>query len=137
MAAPASIKKLVEEFERFKARPVPDSFDEARLCTSYVEPFWEALGWKVRDPREAVKEKRVRLRAGTKHADYCFQLKSKPQFVVEAKDFRKRLAAAKSDAVKRGLRRAIAAAERKIDALVYELYGLTAEEIKIVEGSGS
>jgi hypothetical protein len=27
----------------------------------------------------------------------------------------------------------IAATDRRIDALVYELYGLTAEEIKIVE----
>jgi hypothetical protein len=37
----------------------------------------------------------------------------------------------------RALRKPIAAADRKIDALVYELYGLTDEEIKIVEGSGS
>jgi adenine-specific DNA-methyltransferase len=90
MAAPDSIKKLVEEFERLKGGPPPD-FDETQLCTSYVEPFWEALGWKVRDPREVVKEKRVHLRASTKHADYCFQLKGKPQFVLEAKDYRKRL----------------------------------------------
>jgi hypothetical protein len=91
MAAPDSIKILVEEFERLKGGPAPDSFDEAQLCTSYVEPFWEALGWNVRDPREVVKEKRVHLRASTKHADYCFQLKGKPQFILEAKDFRKRL----------------------------------------------
>jgi hypothetical protein len=37
----------------------------------------------------------------------------------------------------RALRKPIAATYRKIDALVYELYGLTDEEIKIVEGSGS
>jgi len=30
---------------------------------------------------------------------------------------------------------AVAATDRKIDTLVYELYGLTDEEIKIVEGS--
>jgi len=29
----------------------------------------------------------------------------------------------------------LAATDRKIDTLVYELYGLTAEEIKIVEAS--
>ena len=85
MAAPDSIKKLVEEFERLKGGPPPDSFDEAQLGTSYLEPFWEALGWAVRDPREVVKEKRVHLRASTKHADYCFQLARKPQFIVEAK----------------------------------------------------
>jgi hypothetical protein len=32
------------------------------------------------------------------------------------------------------LLREIAATDEKIDALAYELYGLTAEEIKIVEG---
>jgi type II restriction/modification system DNA methylase subunit YeeA len=30
-----------------------------------------------------------------------------------------------------------AALDRQIDALVYELYGLTAEEIKIVEGAAA
>ena len=30
-----------------------------------------------------------------------------------------------------------AAADRRVDALVYELYGLTDEEIRIVEGRGS
>ncbi len=42
--------------------------------------------------------------------------------------------AAKSDADKKRIQRAIAATDRKIDALVYELYGLTDEEISIVEG---
>jgi len=90
MAAPPSIKKLVDDFERLKGA-APEDFDEAQLGTSYVEPLWEALGWNVRDPREVVKEKRVHLRASAKHADYCFQLSGKPQFVVETKDFRKKL----------------------------------------------
>jgi len=33
------------------------------------------------------------------------------------------------------LQRQIEATDRQIDALVYELYGLTEEEIKIVEGA--
>jgi len=32
--------------------------------------------------------------------------------------------------------RQIAATDRQIDALVYELYGLTEEEIAVVEGAG-
>ena len=32
------------------------------------------------------------------------------------------------------LRNAVAATDQQIDALVYELYGLTEEEIKLVEG---
>ncbi|MGD8719317.1 MAG: hypothetical protein PVH29_10905 [Candidatus Zixiibacteriota bacterium] len=46
-------------------------------------------------------------------------------------------AVAKSDADKQRLQRAVAATDRKIDTLVYELYGLTDEEIMIVEGSGA
>jgi hypothetical protein len=34
------------------------------------------------------------------------------------------------------LQRQIAATDRQIDRLVYELYGLTEEEIAIVEGQG-
>jgi len=34
------------------------------------------------------------------------------------------------------LERQIAAKDRQIDALVYELYGLTEEEVAIVEGRG-
>ena len=51
----------------------------------------------------------------------------------EMLELHKRLAAAKSDADKQRLQRAIAATDKKIDALVCELYGLTDEEIKIVE----
>jgi hypothetical protein len=46
----------------------------------------------------------------------------------------KALAAAHSPAEKERLERQIEVTDRAIDALVYELYGLTEEEIKIVEG---
>lgn len=44
------------------------------------------------------------------------------------------LAAAKIAHEQTALQRQIEATDRQIDALVYELYGLTEEEIKIVEG---
>ena len=46
----------------------------------------------------------------------------------------KKLAAATIPADQRLYERQIEAADRQIDALVYELYGLTEEEIAIVEG---
>jgi len=46
----------------------------------------------------------------------------------------KRLAAAGSPQEKELLQRQIAYTDREIDALVYKLYGLTDEEIRIVEG---
>ncbi len=46
----------------------------------------------------------------------------------------KKLTAAKTDHEKTSLQRQIDATDRQIDRLVYELYGLTEEEIRIVEG---
>lgn len=47
----------------------------------------------------------------------------------------KQLATAKTDHEKTAIQRQIDAADKQIDKLVYELYGLTEEEIRIVEGS--
>jgi type II restriction/modification system DNA methylase subunit YeeA len=57
------------------------------------------------------------------------------ELVDEMLDLHERLAGARSDADTTRLDRAIKTADRKIDALVYELYGLTEEEIRVVEGS--
>ena len=46
----------------------------------------------------------------------------------------KQLAAAKTPTVKTHLQRQIDSTDREIDLLVYELYGLTEEEIRILEG---
>jgi Eco57I restriction-modification methylase/TaqI-like C-terminal specificity domain len=46
-----------------------------------------------------------------------------------------KLRAARTDAEQQTLQNAVTATDQQIDALVYELYGLTEEEIKLVEGS--
>jgi hypothetical protein len=48
-------------------------------------------------------------------------------------ELHRKLAAASIPADKTLLQRQIEATDRQIDALVYELYGLTEEEIRIVE----
>jgi hypothetical protein len=50
--------------------------------------------------------------------------------------YRKQLPLARTPHEQTALERQIEAADRQIDALVYELYGLTEEEIGIVEGRG-
>jgi hypothetical protein len=50
-------------------------------------------------------------------------------------ELHQKLAAASIPADKRLYERQIEATDRQIDALVYELYGLTEEEMAIVEGS--
>jgi hypothetical protein len=49
-------------------------------------------------------------------------------------ELHKRLAKARSDSDRALIQRQIDATDREIDKLVYELYGLTEEEIAIVEG---
>ena len=49
-------------------------------------------------------------------------------------DLHKQLPKAKTPHERESLKRTIAATDSQIDALVCELYGLTEEEIKIVEG---
>jgi len=50
-------------------------------------------------------------------------------------DLNRRLAAAKAPHEKEALAGMIDATDREIDRLVYELYGLTEEEIAVVEGA--
>jgi hypothetical protein len=57
--------------------------------------------------------------------------------VTSILDLNKKLPLARDDQEKTLLARQIDSTDRQIDKLVYELYGLTEEEIKIVEGGGS
>jgi hypothetical protein len=50
-------------------------------------------------------------------------------------DLHQQLAAAKMPQAKTMLQRQVEATDRQIDNLVYALYGLSDEEIKIVEGA--
>ena len=46
-----------------------------------------------------------------------------------------KLRAATAESEKATLQNAVTATDQQIDSLVYELYGLTADEIKLVEGN--
>ncbi|MBW6512219.1 MAG: hypothetical protein K0A93_08940 [Desulfuromonadaceae bacterium] len=59
-----------------------------------------------------------------------------PALATQMLTLHQRLAAAKTEQDKTMLQREIAATDKQIDKLVYELYGLTAEEIALVEGGG-
>lgn len=54
--------------------------------------------------------------------------------VARMLDLHKKLAVEETPHVRTVLQRQIEATDRQIDALVYELYGLTADEIAVVEG---
>jgi hypothetical protein len=56
--------------------------------------------------------------------------------VTQMLDLNKKLQDARLEQERTMLSRQIVATDASIDTLVYELYGLTEEEIKIVDGSG-
>jgi hypothetical protein len=55
--------------------------------------------------------------------------------VTRMLDLQKRLRGATHDEKKAGIQREIELTDTRIDTLVYEIYGLTAEEITVVEES--
>jgi hypothetical protein len=57
------------------------------------------------------------------------------KLVEQMLDLHQRLSAAKTPQEKTALERQISATDTQLDRLVYDLYGLTQEEIKIVEGA--
>ncbi len=57
------------------------------------------------------------------------------QFAKKLIALNPKLRAAKSDAERKTLQNAVTATDQQIDELVYELYGLTQDEIKLVEGT--
>ncbi len=171
MSAPAGVVELVERF-----RPNLDvykraDYKETRVRIEFVDPFFEALGWDVRNVRgvaaqykDVVHEDTIKVGRATRAPDYCFRVGGTRKFFLEVKkpsvsirddvgpayqrrrhawsarlplsvltDFEE-LAAASIPAEKTLYQRQIAATDAQIDALVYKLYGLAAEEIRIVEG---
>jgi predicted nucleic acid-binding Zn-ribbon protein len=57
------------------------------------------------------------------------------ELVERMLDLHKQLPKAKTPHEQESLQRTIASTDNQIDALVYELYGLTDKEIRIVEGT--
>ena len=73
------LSRLVRRFEQHR------DWDESQTKKSLIEPFWELLGWNIRDPDEVVLEKRVEMDAHLRRADYAFAVGGRILFLVEAK----------------------------------------------------
>ncbi len=89
-------------------------------------------GWIV-FATEFLKPFPIRLRNNSTDQDIHDKL---VQLVDQMLESKKQLANAKTESEKEYLEKKCMAIDRQIDQLVYELYGLTEEEIKIVEGNG-
>lgn len=92
MAAPGAVLELVDRFARNHETYRTDKFKEAELRVEYLNPFFEALGWDVRNTqgaadayKDVIHEDAIKIGAATKAPDYCFRIGGKRIFFVEAK----------------------------------------------------
>lgn len=92
MAAPDSILELVERFDRDKAYYKSGVYSEAQVRLDFIDPFFEALGWDIRNEegvpaaaRDVIVEYSMKIGAATKAPDYLFRQGQQNKFFVEAK----------------------------------------------------
>lgn len=120
MDPPTDLIRLVELFRENQQAYQSDEFNEAALRLQFIDPLFELLGWDVYNRqgyaeayKDAVPEDSLKIGGSTKAPDYSFRIGGTRKFFVEAK----------RPAVK----------IKQASRLVYELYGLTEKEIRIVE----
>ncbi|MFH1929512.1 MAG: DNA methyltransferase, partial [Chloroflexota bacterium] len=90
--APQAVLDLVERFERNLDLYKRQSYKEARVRIEFIDPFFEALGWDVRNVRglgepdkDVVYEDTIKIAGKTRAPDYSFRVGQKRKFFLEAK----------------------------------------------------
>ena len=111
---PSRIVELVETFDWHIEAYRLQQYNETQLRREFIDPFFDELVWDV-----------------SNKAGYAQAYKD-----VIHEDAIKIGVATKAPSDKTRIQRQIGAIDRQIDNLIYALYGLTEEEIKIVESSG-
>jgi hypothetical protein len=157
MPAPAEVIELVEQFRENRDVYVSDSFNETSLRRQFIDPMFELLGWDVLNRlghaevyKEVVHEDSLKIGGSTKSPDDSFRVGRERKSFVETKKpsvhikqdiapafyqlaTHKNIAAVKTAHERTGFQRQAEATDREIDQWVYDLYGLTDDEIRIVE----
>ena len=86
----AEVQRLVENFAKQVEHYRDDQYNEAQLRASFLNPFFSALGWDLRDKaakrnRDVLLEETVRKGASMGRVDYVFSIERARKFFVEAK----------------------------------------------------
>lgn len=82
--AKQKIRELVVNYEKVKASRSISKYTEEETKKDFIEPLFEALGWKVRDKSEVTAEE---VQSGGR-IDYGFYLDGRLKFNVEAKSLK-------------------------------------------------
>ncbi|RLI51831.1 MAG: restriction endonuclease subunit M, partial [Candidatus Thorarchaeota archaeon] len=92
MIIPTTVLELVERFERNLDIYKRADYKEARVRIEFIDPFFEALGWDVRNvqgrgehDKDVVYEDTIKIGAKTRAPDYSFRVGQTRRFFLEAK----------------------------------------------------
>jgi hypothetical protein len=92
MAAPPTIGKLVERFERNRESYQATQYNEAQLRREFLDPLFKALGWDIDNEqghaeayKDVIHEDAIKIGGATKAPDYCFRIGGRRIFFLEAK----------------------------------------------------
>jgi len=86
------IEGLVERFARNLDVYTRPDYKETQVRVEFIDPFFEALGWDVRNVRgyaeqykDVVHEDAIKVSGATQAPDYCFRVGGVRKFFLEAK----------------------------------------------------
>ncbi len=92
MSVPSQVVDLVERFQRNRDVYTRPDYKEARARVEFIDPFFEALGWDVRNVKgyaeqykDVVHEDALTVAGAARAPDYCFRVGGVRKFFVEAK----------------------------------------------------
>ena len=92
MTTPAEVIELVERFRRNIDTYKRSEYNEAQVRVEFIAPFFEALGWDVRNVRgyaeqykDVIHEAALKVGGATRAPDYSFRIGGMRKFFLEAK----------------------------------------------------
>lgn len=139
--ARAKIEKLVEDFRAQEA--TLEKAPEAQIEQNFIRPLFRYLNWNTENKGLSHAHYEFRVQATNRKGlrpDTILHLDGRDALVMalvaSMLEMHKAKSAAKTQSEQDVYARQIEATDRQIDELVYGLYGLTEEEIRIVEGKG-
>lgn len=87
-----NITKLINNFDEHYDNFHISTYDEAKTRGTFINEFFEALGWDVNNRdgvdesyRDVIPEFKMKVEGRTKAPDYCFTISGHRKFLVEAK----------------------------------------------------
>ncbi len=92
MTVPPAVADLVNRFQRNRDVYTRPDYKEAQVRVEFIDPFFEALGWDVRNVKgyaeqykDVVHEDAITVGGARRAPDYCFRVGGTRKFFVEAK----------------------------------------------------